>query len=101
VWDPAPAQLETLGAAGRAFLARMQAAGPLSLVEGEIAIQGAHTVDRLEELRARRGRAPVKAREALDRMELAQQRALTGCLLALRVRTVVAAAPARKWGKAL
>ena len=98
-WDPAPAQLEALGAAGRAFIGRVQAAYVVSALEGELALEGAHAVDRLTELRSRRPRASAKERVAIDRQELAWSRALTGCVLALRARLLQpkVEAPAKKW----
>ena len=56
----------------------------------------------MAELRRRRAKVAVKARRELDLMELAWQKALTACLLALRAHQArVPAAPASKWGNAL
>ena len=104
-WDPAPAQLEALGAAGRAFVARLQAAYTVAAIDGEFVLEAAVSVDRLAELRRGRAKASAKDRRALDYKELAWQKSLTACLLALRARlarTAAAAAdPAPKWGGAL
>src|SRR5688572_21227845 len=66
VWTPAPAELTSLGAAGRAFVDRVQAVYSLSPIEGELALEGAIAVDRLAELRARRVQWPADDRLALD-----------------------------------
>jgi hypothetical protein len=103
-WDPTPAQLEALGDDGRAFVARVQAGYVVAALEGELALEGAHAVDRLAEVRAqRRRRASAKVRAALDRQELAWTRVLTGCVLALRARLLQprTEAPASKWGTAV
>ena len=87
-WDPAPALLEALGAAGRAFVAR-PAGGlrPLSALEGELALEGAHAVDRLAELRRPTARRHRERPARLGpKLELAWQKALSVCLLALRAR---------------
>jgi len=102
-WDPTAAQLEALGDDGRAFLARLQADYALGALDGVLALEGAHAVDRLVELRGRRHRAAGKRLALLDRQELAWQRALSGCVLALRARLLQpkTAAPASKWGTAV
>ena len=86
VWQPTAAELEPLGAAGRAFVARLEAVYDLSPLEGELAMEGGIAADRLAELRDRRRRATATARGALDKLELAWARALASCVLALRAR---------------
>ena len=101
VWDPPAAALEGLGAAGRAFVARLLAAYDLRALDGELALEGAVAADRLDELRTARRRASAKKRRELDRWELAWTRTLSTCVLALRVRLRAtkadAAAPPSKW----
>jgi hypothetical protein len=86
VWQPAPAELVQLAAAGRAFLTRLQATYELSPLDGELAVEGAIAVDRLAEIRVRRKTWPGEDRVPLDRLELGWQRSLSTCLLALRSR---------------
>ena len=102
-WTPTPAQLEALGDDGRAFVARVQAGYVVGALEGELALEGAHAVDRLAALRAQRHRAAGKRLAVIDRQELAWTRVLSGCVLALRARLLQprTEAPASKWGVAV
>ena len=103
-WDPAPALLEALGTAGRAFVTRIRAAYELSALDGELALEGGHAADRLAALRRRKG-GSVAARDARAKLELNWQKALTACLLALRARMdrrpAAVPAPVSKWGTGL
>ena len=103
-WDPAPELLEALGTAGRAFVTRMRGAYELSVIEGELAIEGAHTVDRLAALRRRKG-GTVAARDARAKLEMGWKKDLAACLLALRSRMdrrpAAAPVPVSKWGAGL
>lgn len=101
-WQPPPAALAALGAAGRAFLRRQRARYAFTPLEGEVALEMAVIADRLAELRATR--ADVKAIEldGLDKRERDWQRAyVTGvCWLRSRAkltRPTARTAPARKW----
>ena len=102
-WDPTPEQLAALGDEGRAFVARVLAGYVVGALEGELALEGAHAVDRLAAVRAQRHRAAGKRLAALDRQELAWTRVLSGCVLALRARLLQprTEAPASKWGVAV
>jgi len=102
-WEPTAAQLAALGDDGRAFVARVLAGYVVGALEGELALEGAHAVDRLADVRARRHRAAGKRLALLDRQELAWTRVLSGCVLALRARLLQPkmAAPASKWGAAV
>lgn len=102
-WEPTPAQLEPLGDAGRAFVARVQAAYVVAALDGELVIEGAHAVDRLAAVRVPHGRLTAKDRRALDQRELSWTRVLTACVLALRARLLQprTEAPASKWGTAV
>jgi len=103
-WQPTEGQLEALGDDGRAFVARVLAGYVVGALEGELALEGAHAVDRLAEVRGqRRRRLSVKALKGLDQRELAWTRVLSGCVLALRARLLQpkTAAPASKWGAAV
>ena len=104
-WEPSPADLEPLGSAGQALVARLRDAYDLSPIEGELVLEGAVAADRLADVRDRRTRTRVKDKSTLDRIELAWHRALSNCLLALRARLARrkaakerVAPPASKWG---
>jgi len=84
-WAPTRAQLAALGAAGRAFLARVRASYELSTWEGELLLEAAVVTDRLAQVRRVRVRADVKTCLALDKSEQLWVKQLTALLLALRV----------------
>jgi len=102
-WAPPDGQLAALQAAGRAFVARLVANYVVDPLDGELVIELAVAQDRLAEIRATRGDCSATDRRALNRSELAWQKAYTTSLLALRARVRQDAPsrtgpPAGKWG---
>ena len=105
VWDPAPALLEALGVAGRAFVARVRAAYALSVLEGELAIEGAHAADRLAALRRQKGGTAAE-RDARAKLEVQWTKTFAERLRDLKVRLDRRSAatdrpPVSKWGTGL
>ena len=58
----------------------------MSPLDAEVAIEAAHAVDRLYEIRVRRTNFTLEDRRLLDGHERAWQRALMSCLVTLRGR---------------
>lgn len=85
-WQPAEADLARLQPEGRALVDRVQAVYDLAAIEGELLVEGAIALDRLTEIRRTRQTCSLKERLQLDKLEVTWQRALTQCLLSLRVR---------------
>ena len=76
VWVPTAEALEPLGASGKAFIGRLHATYEMSPLDAEVAIEAAHAVDRLYEIRVRRTNFTLEDQQLLDGHERAWQRAL-------------------------
>jgi hypothetical protein len=84
-WTPTAPQLAALGVAGRAFVDRVRADYVFVPLEGEVVLQAAQVLDRLEALRQARDGADLALRLKLDRVEQGWLRQYAMFLNALKV----------------
>lgn len=85
-WTPTPAELETQGKAGRAFVRRMLDRYGFTAAEGELLLEAGHAVSALAAVRSvSRQRLALKDLAALERIELGWSRQFAALLGALKV----------------